>query len=122
MSLENGYRDKEWWDDFRSFEKFRDRFWARFKYVGECWEWTGKRNEKGYGVVKILYKRYFTHRKVWEITFGPIPEDIDVLHKCDNPACGRPSHLFLGNQDDNMKDMARKGRARNGYTKCEDCG
>ena len=127
MSLENGYRDKEWWDDFRSFEKFRKRFWDRFRFgsgivspFGVCWIWTGRKNSKGYGVVKILYKRYFTHRKAWELAYGPIPEGMNVLHKCDTPACGRPTHLFLGTQEDNMHDMKKKGRARNVHTKGQD--
>lgn len=56
-------------------------------------------------------KIFRVHRVSWEIHFGPIPSGMFVLHKCDTRHCVRPDHLFLGTNDDNMKDMAKKGRA-----------
>lgn len=72
-----------------------------------CWEWMGYRARYGvikYGSVKKV------HRVAWEIFVGPIPNGLNVLHKCDNPPCFNPDHLFLGTQADNVRDCCRKGR------------
>lgn len=79
-----------------------------------CIEWKGARNPQGYGQKCIKGKRYRTHRLAWEWANGPIPEGLFVLHKCDNPPCCNPDHLFLGTQTDNMQDMLAKGRGING--------
>jgi len=79
-----------------------------------CLLWLGTVNRKGYGRIGVNKKAYFTHRVAWECTFGPIPSDKWVLHKCDQPSCIRPDHLFLGTHADNMADMEQKGRARRG--------
>lgn len=81
-----------------------------------CWAWPGRRNKDRYGVITVrtptYTRRYLVHRLVFEQKFGPIPRDKRVLHKCDNPPCWNPAHLFLGTQAENMRDMVRKGRNR----------
>jgi len=86
-----------------------ERMWRMVQIGDDCWEWTkGKR--KGYGAVYIGGKQCDAHRLAWELTNGPIPDGMHVLHECDNPGCVRPSHLFLGTHADNMGDMRKKGR------------
>jgi hypothetical protein len=77
------------------------------KGVGnECWVWVGARASNGYGV----FKKKGAHRVSWELHCGKIPDGLFVLHKCDNPPCVRPDHLFIGDQTDNMSDASKKGR------------
>lgn len=76
-----------------------------------CLLWPeGARNKQGYGGVKIDGRDLMVHRVAFAFANGPIPKGKMVLHRCDNPACFRPSHLFLGTQLDNMRDCAAKGR------------
>ena len=98
-----------------------EKFWSRVDKTGDCWNWTGpKVGRTNYGKLSWHGKDYRAHRLAWELTNGPIPEGLCVLHKCDNPSCVRPDHLWLGTFDDNNKDMARKGRSalgkRNGHS------
>ena len=82
-----------------------------------CWLWTGARNAHyGYGQIILPSKKLLmVHRLAWEMFFGAIPDGLQVLHTCDNPPCFRGSHLFLGTQADNMRDMHQKRRhPRNG--------
>lgn len=79
----------------------------------DCWEWPGSINNNGYGSTKRNGENY-VHRAAWIKVNGPIPNGLFVLHKCDNPPCFRPSHLFLGDYVANGQDMAQKGRWRNG--------
>lgn len=83
-----------------------------------CWNWIGQINKYGYGVFSILALPVSAHRYSYVIHVAEIPGELLVLHKCDNPKCVNPSHLFLGTQKDNMKDMDMKGRRRNQYGKC----
>lgn len=71
-----------------------------------CWTWNGGRTEKGYG----SFDRTGAHRVSYWLMTGEEPGEMDVLHRCDNPPCVRPSHLFLGTHQDNMADMKAKGR------------
>jgi hypothetical protein len=77
-----------------------------------CWGWTGARNRKGYGVVKWQGQLFVAHRLAWTLTSGPIVDDSFVLHRCDNPPCCNPAHLFLGTAADNTADAIAKGRLK----------
>ena len=88
-----------------------DRFWRKVQKSDGCWRWTGKPNKKGYGRFGVNWMVILAHRFAWEATNGPIPDGLSVLHRCDNPICVRPDHLFLGTIADNNADMRAKGRA-----------
>ena len=77
---------------------------------GDCIEWIGAKYPFGYGVVEHNGIRISTHRLSWILNNGEIPEGMCICHKCDNPPCVNPEHLFLGTQSDNMKDAYKKGR------------
>lgn len=82
--------------------------------LGKCWIWTGAHNELGYGTISRDGTRNNIVRasriSVELATGKEVPAEVKVCHKCDNPPCVRPSHLFLGTQKDNMQDAKRKGR------------
>lgn len=78
----------------------------------ECWEWSGGRTRAGYGQFYFRGYRDYAHRISYQIYVGIIPERKGILHKCDNPCCVNPNHLFPGTQKDNGQDMVSKGRAR----------
>jgi hypothetical protein len=92
-----------------------ERFWPKVERRGpdECWPWVGARQQTGYG---ILFKSsrprrwHLAHRLSWELHNGPIPDGLHVLHRCDNPPCVNPAHLFLGTQADNNRDRDAKSR------------
>lgn len=88
-----------------------ENFWNRCsKSEQGCWEWIGSKNEDGYGTLRFVNKHWFAPRLAWTLTYGPILDGLLVCHKCDNPGCIRPDHLFLGTHQDNRDDMVRKGR------------
>jgi hypothetical protein len=84
------------------------------KGKGDCWNWLGAKNAAGYGSYELWHKHYYTHRLMWIIFFGEIKDGLQVCHKCDNPSCCNPKHLYLGTQSDNLIDMVRKGRSKGG--------
>lgn len=107
-----------------------DRFYDRVQInlLTGCWVWTGGKNAKGYGLISgvvngerlvKMSQQMLAHRVSWIIHVGPIPKGAGahgtvVMHTCDNPACVNPSHLQLGTQSDNVKDMIAKGRKVSG--------
>lgn len=105
-------------------ENPHDLFWKKVNKTDGCWEWTAGLTGEGYGKFSLTLPRpvgltskqktpqrvYVASRYSWEITNGPIPDGLFVCHKCDNPKCVRPDHLFLGDQKDNRVDAANKKR------------
>lgn len=90
------------------------RFVAHYERGPECWEWTGARAPKGYGVFGVGEAKTRAHRVAWILSHRtPIPAGMFVMHRCDNPPCVRPDHLFLGTPKENMDDMHAKGRHPN---------
>lgn len=75
-----------------------------------CIEWAGPRDPKGYGRFTFKGKQRLAHRAAWQLFCGDLSPDACVLHRCDNPPCVNPAHLFLGDRGDNARDMASKGR------------
>jgi hypothetical protein len=95
------------------------RFWAKVDKRGpnDCWLWTGARQVTGYGAFNVNGRMRRASRVSWVIAHGPIPPGdhygtMLVCHRCDNPPCVNPAHLFLGTVQDNMLDCRSKGRLR----------
>jgi len=89
-----------------------EKFWNGVEKTEGCWERKYGRGPYGHSRFGQRPNRVLAHRFSWEYHNGPIPEGLFVLHRCDNGACVRPDHLFLGTQMDNMRDKIAKGRAR----------
>lgn len=111
-----------------------DRFWAKVERgdPAACWLWTASLNATGYGQIgsgrgahatRERVRPLLAHRVSWELHHGePPPDNLCVCHRCDNPRCVNPGHLFLGTMGDNMRDKVAKGRARSGALRGEDHG
>lgn len=88
-----------------------NRFWVRVKKTDTCWLWTGTKTRGGYGRVWFNKRNQPVTKIAWLLTYGEkFPEGLDACHKCDNPSCVRPDHIFPGTALDNMRDAKRKGR------------
>lgn len=93
-------------------EKFADRFWSKVDPTGDCWLWTAYTKPDGYGQFTVRKGKFYNaHAVSYALTAGPVPPGMVVCHRCDNPPCVNPDHLFLGTHRDNMHDMSAKGRA-----------
>lgn len=95
-----------------------ERFWPKVSgpiWPTGCWEWMAGCSNDGYGGIRNENGRSSrAHRIAWRLTQGEIPEGMIVCHKCDNPKCCNPDHLFLGTTLDNVRDKWRKGRGPSG--------
>lgn len=97
----------------RKGSAFERRFWSKTAISGadDCWLWNGTKLSNGYGQFWDGKKIRLAHRCSFVYTHGKIPDGGLVLHKCDNPRCVNPRHLFVGSHHDNAKDMISKGRS-----------
>lgn len=87
-----------------------DRFWSKVDKSDGCWLWRGALFSNGYGQVSRTGGGIGAHRVSWFLAYGPIPDGLFVCHRCDNPPCVNPDHLFLGTAKDNRLDMMSKGK------------
>lgn len=100
-----------------------ERFWEKVTKTDSCWLWNSTLSSMGYGVIGIRTRdrrknsMVYAHRFSYELHNGTFDKSLVVCHKCDNPKCVRPEHLFVGTQTDNMRDCANKGRLRPGNTR-----
>lgn len=96
------------------------RLWAKVKVTkpDDCWEWSGARDKNGYGRIQVMtagkWGTQLAHRVAYRLKKGAIPDDLGLCHRCDNPPCCNPAHLFPGTQLDNMADAKAKRRVRDG--------
>lgn len=106
-----------------------ERFWAKVDKTtghgpeGNCWVWLGGKKRRGYGsfafATDAALRNRGAHIFSYEMHHGLVPKGFCVLHRCDNPPCVNPDHLFIGTQADNARDMASKGRATSPLTEVD---
>lgn len=98
----------------RAKQSFEDRFWSKVDTSGDCWVWTAERTKDGYGRFALHGRSRRAHRVAYLLCIGQIPDGLFVCHRCDNPPCCNPAHLFLGTDLDNVNDSITKGRHTRG--------
>lgn len=100
------------------YEKtYKERFFEKIDVKGpdDCWLWKGSKDQKGYGIFRDTPAHTIrSHRYMYMLELGEIPEKMLICHKCDNPSCVNPAHLFIGTDADNMIDMVKKNRHSSG--------
>lgn len=101
-------------------EKDSKRFWAKVDKTNSCWNWTAAKGAKGYGRFKLNGKLVSPHAISYQIHNDDYDSTKDVCHKCDNPSCINPEHLFLGTRTQNVLDSIQKGRWNGNPTKGAD--
>lgn len=90
-------------------ERFHEKYWT--EPMTGCWLWVAAISAGGYGQIRYNDTLKYAHRASYELHNGPIPEGMEVCHRCDVPGCVAPHHLFLGTHKQNMQDAVRKGRS-----------
>jgi hypothetical protein len=92
------------------------RFWSYVDRRGaeECWPWVGTKDAHGYGIYSVRHRLYKAHRAAYYFNHGEIDAKLVCCHRCDNPTCVNPAHLWLGTQRQNTQDRDAKGRTRTG--------
>lgn len=102
-------------------ETVERRFWDKVtpSSNNDCWYWQGSLYSNGYGYLHISgrgrgRKTGLAHKVSYSLHKGPIPEDLVVMHSCDNRSCVNPQHLSLGTRKENMQDCLKKGRFKGG--------
>jgi hypothetical protein len=111
--MSNQYTARPWPDRFWDKVNKNGPVSANRPDIGPCWVWTGTIERGGYGLVRDpeTHKMVGVHRVSFILEKGPIEPKLDICHKCDNPPCVRPSHLFSGTETENLQDAVKKGRA-----------
>ncbi len=99
--------------------KYKERFWKKVNKTNTCWNWIGDHSNRNYDCFTFNRKTRRAHRvsALWAGIIDNIDNPNYVLHKCDNPSCVNPEHLFSGTHQDNMDDMHKKRRGKSGYYK-----